>query len=50
MKIFLGYHCANCDTDFDVDSRNIVDNIEPECPICECNNEVKHIYIDDNEL
>lgn len=50
MKIFVGYHCANCDTDFDTDSRNLIDHTEPDCPVCKCNDEVKHIYIDDNEL
>jgi len=50
MKIFVGYHCDNCNTDYDVDSRNLIDHIEPDCPVCECNDEVNHIYIDDEEV
>ena len=49
MKVFMGYHCTHCDTDFDTDSRNLIDHTEPDCPICECNQEVKHIYVDDAE-
>ncbi|MBC2457147.1 hypothetical protein [Clostridium beijerinckii] len=50
----MGYHCTNCDTDFDLDSRTLKelydDGTDPECPVCECSQEVKHVYIDDSEL
>lgn len=49
MKVFMGYHCTICDTDFDIDSRYLIDNTEPDCPECECNQEVKPVYIDDKE-
>lgn len=48
MKVFMDYHCTNCDTNFDIDSRNL-DHTDPKCPVCECNDEVKHVYIDDEE-
>lgn len=51
MKVFMGYHCDNCNVDFDVDSRNLRDHADPACPVCGCDDKVKHIYgdVEDDE-
>lgn len=48
MKVFMGYYCSRCNLDFDIDSRNL-DHNEPKCPECDCNENIKHVYIDTDE-
>lgn len=53
MKIFAGYHCEECGADFDVDSRTLKEkyiyHTDPECPVCGCDDMIKHVYVDDKE-
>lgn len=48
MKIFVGYHCEVCGTDFDTDSRNLIDHADPECPVCGCDDKIQHVYADED--
>lgn len=48
MKVFAGYHCDECGADFDVDSRTLrqkyISHADPECPVCGCDDMIKHVY------